>query len=887
MRFSCRERLFRLNSLKSIVLRCFCCFALLPIVAWGQSVAPARPLITSPVNVEQLTVLKGNTHPLALPRFDHGAAPDSLPMDRMLLVLKRSPEQETALKKLLDDQQDKNSPQYHKWLTPEQFGQQFGPSDQDIQTITNWLQSYGFQVNSVSKGRTIIEFSGTAGAVQEAFHTAIHSYVVNGAQHWANASDPSIPAALTPAVAGVFTMHNFLKKPQIRVAPQRFKAKYAPGAQPQTTFPGTPPVHGLGPADYATIYNINPVWNANTKGFDVTIGVVARTDLYFNGEDITGFDNVFGDCCNTVYTLLNGPDPGDLGGGEELEATLDATWAHAIAPQADIDVVVSATTNTTDGVDLSELYLIDNDFVEVITESFGTCEADETSAQAAGIEALAQQAAAEGITYVVSTGDNGAEGCDDPNSEVTASGPLSVNVLAATPYNVAVGGTMFNENGQDSKYWSSTNSPNTGGSALSYIPENVWNESCTSSQCGQDAGIWAGSGGLSTFFSKPDWQSGVTGIPADGMRDLPDVSLTAAGHDFYLLCIEGSCFPDAQGYISFAGVGGTSASTPSFAGIMALVDQQMGGRQGQANYVLYRLAAAEDLSKCNGSNTSVLPDSGCIFNDVTSGDNAVPGENGYGMANAQYQSALGYDLAAGLGSVNVANLVNNWNSVTFRPTTTTLTLNSGHSINVVHGTPVQVDIAVAPSNGNGIPTGTVELLHLLPSPPNATGVASFSLSSGSVTAASTAVLPGGNYSVSARYSGDTEFATSNSSSVFVTITSEPSTTGLSAFTVDQNGNAIPFTSGSYGSFLYLRADVQGQSGQGTPTGSVELEDNGNFLVWAPLNSAGNTGTPQGEQLTGGTPRSLLIIQAMIASTRVTRVLFRLLLLRPRQRLSCR
>jgi subtilase family serine protease len=555
-----------------------------------------QPRILQPVDENQLTVLKGNTHRLARSQFDQGIAPADLPMDRMLLVLKRSPEQDSALHKLLDDQQDKASPNYHKWLTPSQFGKQFGPADQDIQIVTSWLQSHGFRIGQVAKGRNIIEFSGTAAQVQDALHTSIHKYVVNGEEHWANASDPQIPTALTPVVAGVDTLHNFLKKPQIHVSEQTVAAEYVPGKPPLVTFSdGT---HALGSTDYATIYNINPLYQAGVTGQGIAIAVVARSNLFQNGQDVSDFRNVFGVCCggNFPNIVLNGPDPGDLGGGEEFEATLDATWSGAIAPDAAVYFVVSATTNTTDGVDLSEIYIIDNNLANVMTESFGGCEAalKGNSAQAQAIESLAEQAAAQGITYMVSTGDSGAEGCDDPNSETVATGPVSVNVLASTRYTVAVGGTMFNENGQDSKYWK----PSTGiisESVLSYIPENVWNESCTTAQCGQNAGIWAGSGGASVFFPKPSWQSGVKGIPADGKRDLPDVSLTAAGHDPYLLCLDGSCVPDAQNQISLYLVGGTSASAPSFAGIMALVDQKTKSRQGQADYVLYKLAATENL----------------------------------------------------------------------------------------------------------------------------------------------------------------------------------------------------------------------------------------------------------------------------------------------------
>ncbi|MBV9612045.1 MAG: hypothetical protein JO091_06210 [Acidobacteriaceae bacterium] len=326
-------------------------------------------------------------------------------------------------------------------------------------------------------------------------------------------------------------------------------------------------------------------------------------------------------------------------------------------------VVVSRSTNSADGTDLSELYIVDNNLGDVMTESFGACEAEfGSSAQSAAsyYSSLAQQAAAEGITYAVAAGDSGAEGCDDP-SQPSATGPLSVNILASTPYTIAVGGTMFNENGNYALYWNSTNN-SVQASAKTYIPENAWNESCTAANglnpCtgGNTPALWAGGGGASTLFAKPSWQTGVPGIPNDGRRDVPDVSLTAAGHDAYLLCLRGSCTPNSRGRISFSGYGGTSAATPSFAGIMALVVQKY-GRQGQATPVLYGLAAEQNLAACNASNSAA----DCIFNDVRVGNNAVPGEANYGSNSAAYQTTYGYDLATGLGSVNVTNLVNGWN----------------------------------------------------------------------------------------------------------------------------------------------------------------------------------------------------------------------------------
>jgi len=799
-------------------------------VAQESATPMVAPLIAQPMDESQLTTLKGNTHPLARPEFDLGTAQATLPMERMLLVLKRSPEQEAGLRKLLDDQQDKASPSYHKWLTPEDFGKRFGPTDTDMQTITAWLQSHGFQVGT-TRGRTVLEFSGTAGQVQEAFHTTIHKYLVNGEQHWANATDPQIPTALVPAVAGVMTLHNFISKPASHLATSRAPAKLAPGKKPDVTFTqNSQETNALAPQDYAVIYNISPVYNTIT-GLGVTIGVIGRNDLSSGGQDVMDFHNTIGYGNNTVgganlNIFWSGPYPGNLGGGEEAEATLDTTWSGAIAPGATIDFVISGSTNTTDGIDLSEFYIVENNLADIMTESFSSCEYFATDARILGVNQLAEQAAAQGITYFVSTGDSGAEGCDDPNNP-PATGPISVNVLASTPFNVAVGGTMFNEGGNLSKYW--TNSPPISETAISYIPEDVWNESSLTN------GLWSSSGGASAGnfgdnqitppgttkgVPKPSWQSGLSSIPNDLVRDLPDVSLTAAAHDSYLLCLEGSCVPNGQGEILVYFISGTSASAPSFAGIMALVDQSAGGRQGQANYVLYPLAASQAIypSGCNGS--AGTPASTCIFNDVTVGNNVVPGEVGN-----FYQAGAGYDLTTGLGSVNVSNLVTNWSTVQFNPTTTALALNGGTSlVTNTHGQSIAVDATVTPNSGATMPTGEVTLLFGYINAGGST-LDLFPLNGGKALGSTNSVPegPAGYFYVWAHYSGDGTYAPSDSSRIGVNVNPEPSTTTLSLRVNSLNGNPLtnPYP---FGSLVFVRADVAGKSGFGVPTGTVTFTD---------------------------------------------------------------
>ena len=509
---------------------CFCiCLCFFPVVSLvlpnpaSAQVKYVHPLVNEPVDDSRRVVLKGNVHPMARSLYDAGAAPSSLPMERMLLVLKRSPEQQRALSKLLDDQQDKFSPAYHKWLTPEQFGQQFGPADSDVQAVTTWLQSHGLQVSRVSKGRMMVEFSGNAAQVRETLHTSIHKYVVKGEAHLANANDPEIPAALAAVVAGVHSLHNFYLKPLSRFSGERFAINRRAGLPPEVN--AGDGSHVLAPGDYSLIYNINPVYQAGIDGSGVTIAVVGRSNFLI--QDVVDFQQLFALPSSPPEVIFDGADPGNLGGGEEAEALLDATWSGAVARGAAVKFVLSAGTDTTDGVVLSELYIIDNNVGDVMTQSFGGCEAAFTSTEAAGFSVLAEEAAAQGITYVVATGDTGAAGCDNL-AESIAQGPISVSLQAATSFTIAAGGTQFNENGHDRTYWDPTNDPITLASVKSYIPENVWNETCTTQCASGAAALASGGGGASTFFSKPSWQSGVTGIPNDGHRDIPDISLSAA-----------------------------------------------------------------------------------------------------------------------------------------------------------------------------------------------------------------------------------------------------------------------------------------------------------------------------------------------------------------------
>lgn len=837
----------------------------------SAAVLPAqqsRSLIPEQIDEQKLVTLKGNVPAQAKTENDHGVVTGSLPMDRMVLVLKRNATQEAALKSDIQAMHDPKSPKHHQWLTPAQFGQKYGPSDADVAKVTDWLKRHGFQVNKVAQGRGSIEFSGTADTVSSTFHTQIHSYVVKGVQHYANATDPKIPAAITPVVSGVLSLHNFVKTSSARIlgkgqlSADKLASGNAPGVvRTKSDFVYTPNFTGggsnyVGPGDLWTIYNATPLITAAQSRIDgsgQTVAIVGRSDV--DSNDIKGFRTfLLPALFSSTFPftqIQNGPDPGL--NDDQVEQTLDVEYSAALAPGAQIDLVVSGSTNTTDGVDLSAQYIVDNNLAPVMSTSYGLCEALFGTGNDF-YNSLWEQAAAQGITPMVASGDNGSAGCDavgpsgNDGFAYVADEGLQVSGIASTPYNVAVGGNEFSDD--SSTYWNSKNStsPAPFTSALSYVPEKVWNESCSPLVCGNEsADIAAGSGGASgcfnpTFdangniasctggYAMPDWQSGVSGLPTDGKRHLPDVSLTASSHDGYMVCIYGSC--DSGG---FYGVGGTSASSPAFAGVMALVNQKTGARQGQANYTLYRLAGAQfgttespnssQLGSCNASNGNAIGTS-CIFHDVTTGSNAVPCDGGtlncdsttagaYGVLTG-YDAATGYDSATGLGSVNVTNLINHWNDSTQTATATTLSLGAGTS---TFGSPVNITVAVKPSTGSGTPAGTVALLTDS-TLPEAVGAGTVPLTNGSYSGTISS-LPGGSYDVSARYGGDGSFATSTSTGSKITVAPAASSVHLAITGYDPitqaavTGSTLP-----YGSIVSGSVTLGGVSGQVSPTGSV-------------------------------------------------------------------
>jgi len=861
-----------------------------------------QPQIHSAVDASQRKVIGNSVHPLATRANDLGRADGGTAMKDMVLMLHPSDAQAASLKKYVDDLHNPSSKSFHKWLTPEQYAVQFGAADADVKAVSDWLASNGFSVDKVARGKDWIRFSGTSSQVESAFQTSVHKYSVNGETKYANATSLSIPAALAPAVSGVVRVNNFLSQPQhvapdkiirnkngklVRVSGTGTAATLSGGASkafsPAFTYNGDQVETYLMPGDFSKIYDAQSVVASGVDGTGVSIAIVGRSDIAMS--DVEAFRTISGLPFNDPTILYATTDP-DVVSGDDVEASLDVEWAGAIAPKATINYVIGASTNTTDGVDVAASYIVDGAISPIMNVSFGLCEADMSDTQVAFYQLLWEQAASEGISVFVSSGDAGSSGCNAPTNASTVYG-FGVSGLASTPYNTAVGGTEFNE-ADLATYWSLNNGTDQS-SVKGYIPEAIWNESCAGNvtpgltNCNFPPYYlysYAGAGGASSCVSrttddsgdefcsagypKPSWQSG-TGVPKDGVRDIPDVSLAAASeHDGYIYCYQGGCqwTTNSDGSITLqnAGViGGTSAASPSMASIMALVEQKHGQFQGVANYELYSLAAAQQAASCDASKrTNPAQGTSCVFNDITTGSNAVPCFSGNQDCQGQDQpvqvginlpaaifppdsftdgqsATAGYDLGSGLGSVDVANLVAAWSSSATTGSATTLAVSK---TTFQHGTSITLSGQVAAASGSAVPTGDV----LITTSGTSTPVVSATLAAGAYSGSSIN-LPGGTYTLVAKYMGDTSFGTSTSAPVSVTVSKEGSTlTGTSfaysRFYILGRRPIVQLDNTQLGNSFWLQFQVSGISGSTAATGTIKLSQGGKVFGTYPVSNTG-------------------------------------------------
>ena len=635
---------FRKSSLVFIFPIFIFAISILAVTASAQT----RNRITRNLAGDQTVAVMG-AHPMAQPGVDQGRVNGGMRIHRAAMVFQLAPAQQAALEKLLEEQQDPDSPNYHKWLTPEQYAARFGMSEGDLAKVSSWLKSQGLTVDGFSRARTRIFFSGSAAQVENVFRTELHNYQVDGQTRFANASEISVPMALSGMVLGFRGLDNFRPRPRARVARPNFTSHQTGN-------------HFLSPGDFATIYNLTPLYAAGLDGTGQKIAVVGQTQI-----DVTDVDAfraaAFLPPTNLQLVSVDGTT--GFSSGDEVEADLDVEWSGGVAKNAAILYVYTGSNSTTSNVFDAMEFAIDQNLAPVISTSYGNCETA-LGTFTAILRSDAQQANSQGQTITAAAGDSGPADCENTTA-TTATHGLAVDSPGSVPEVTALGGSEFTgdaagtvsgaDAGANPPYWGAT----TGGvdnisSALTYIPETTWND--TTQSLAASGGLSATGGGVSAKFAKPAWQNALT--PADTKRDVPDVTLSASPfHDSTLICSQGSCvtgFRFTDGSLNV--VGGTSVGAPAFAGIVAILNQatQSGG-SGNINPTLYSLAVSKPTA----------------FHDITTGNNFVPctagSTNCPSAAPLQigYSAGTGYDLVTGLGSVNANVLITNWPGFSVTP----------------------------------------------------------------------------------------------------------------------------------------------------------------------------------------------------------------------------
>jgi Pro-kumamolisin, activation domain/Bacterial Ig-like domain (group 3) len=805
----------------------------------SQAQAAVQDRITEAIESANGTPMAGTVHPLAKTEFDQGMADNAKVLEGMTLNFKRSAMQEANLQALLQAQQNAGSATYHKWLTPAQFGQQFGMSSADIAKASAWLQQEGFTVTAVSQSSNSISFSGSVASVERAFQTQIHNYTVNGEKHFANSTQISIPGALAGTVSSVRGLNDFRLKPRL----QFIKARAA-GINSHFTS-GLTGGHYLAPGDFATIFDVSPLYTAGDTGKGETIAIIGQTDIVL--ADITDFRAAAGLTVNnpTVVTVP-GSTPSSVATGaasnDLAETDLDLEWSGGVATGASVVLVNSADVFT------SLQYAIQNTIngitIPIISQSYGNCEAGYQTSDLTTIDGFLAQANSQGQTVILAAGDTGAADCDDSSSTTSpiqsATLGLAVDYPGSSVYVTDLGGSEFMGDGTaaapqtgSGTYWNSSGSGGVSDdlvtSAKSYIPEMAWND--TTYSISQNGGLSAGGGGVSSLWKKPTWQAGVPGIPADGFRDVPDVSLASSpDHDGLLYCTQVLTLGSGSTYVSscqatsfrtadtgqtdnnnLTVAGGTSFAAPSFAGLLAIIEQKInsGGGLGNINPSLYTLA----------SNATTYASA---FHDITAGNNQVPCTAGSpncgttGTTNViGYTAGTGYDQATGIGSIDANNLATSFAAlVTATGTKTTLVATPGSSL--VSGEKVTFTATVAPNTLSTAPTGTVTFTV------DGTAEAPVTLSTAAPYTAAlveTAGFTTGTHTVVATYtSADATYTGSTSSTITVTVASS----GTAATTTVVTANPTTF---ALGGPVTLSATITGTTA-GTLTGPLTFTTGG-------------------------------------------------------------
>jgi pseudomonalisin len=739
------------------------------------------------------TLLRGHVAAWAINANDRGAVPSDSPL-RLTFLLSRSPELQASFTQLLTDQQNPSSPRYHQWLTPQQVGEQYGPTQHDIDALTNWLGSQGLTVIETTSSRVFVSAVATASTVGSALATSFHTFDYNGKTRMSATVDPSIPTAFASIVTSISgladtdirPMHHGQAMPQAGQLQQN-------GIQPQFDSGVN---HYITPADFATIFDLKPVYSAGYTGAGQKVAIIGRSRVA--PTDITGFEANAGLATNVPNVIIptTGADPGVTNDEDQFEATLDVERVIGTAPAVQTDLVISS--NSGGGLYTAALYEVETVLDPVMNISFGSCEVYAGATGVSQWDGLFSVAASEGISVFVSAGDSGAAGCDEQFGVPPAYQFLSINYICASSYATCVGGTEFAEGANSAQYWSTTNGTGLV-SATGYIPEGAWNEINVGVSSLSDI-VASGGGGASIYVPKPAWQTG-TGVPADNARDVPDVSFPSSFHDAYYGCYAAGGGDCAAGRFYF--YYGTSAASPSMAAVTALLNQKTGGSQGNLNLILYTIAASNPNAFHDATPASING-TFCSIGSASICNNSTPSANSFTGGLAGYALTTGYDQATGLGSLDVANFLNAAAAVVksnLAPTALSIQGNAS----TISDSQTATFTAVLTSKTGGTPTGTVQFY----ADGSRLGTPVAFVSGMAVTAA----LPftaAGSYLISAVYSGDSTYASATAPGFQLTVT------GLSSTIVA----SVSKTTIPVGTAQVVSIAVSPGSGTGTPTGLV-------------------------------------------------------------------
>ena len=811
------------------------CSMIVPFASAQQ----AAPRIRGEISSAEHSTLKNSLHPMAQPQFDAGRLAADTRLNGITMVFNRSATQEAALKTLIADQQNPASPLFHQWLSPDQFAAQFGMADEDLRKAQSWLEQQGFSIDSVARSKNAIHFSGTARQVEEAFSTEMHIYKINGTQHFAPSTELSVPSAMAPAILAVKNLDDF--RPKSHVVTSRNRAR--PGFTPEFTSSQSGNVY-FAPGDIATVYDIKPLYNSSITGQGQSITLVGQSAIATS--DIEAFENAAGLAVKDPIQFLV-PNSGNstvFPDGDESESDIDIEWSGAIAPGATINFVYVGN-NLNYGAFDSIVYSIDQKIGDIVSSSYGECEAELSGATLGSggatettLEAAFEQGTAQGQTFIAAAGDEGSTDCYGTNGLTTAQQEaLAVDYPGSSAYVTSMGGTEISAansayDTSDTAYWAAANTADVVSSALQYIPEVVWNDDAAN--CGVANCLSAGGGGASSLFSKPSWQTGVPGIPSDGMRDVPDLAFYASpSFPGFLYCTSdssawgsgqtGSCadgFRDSNNvYLTVAG--GTSFDGPIFAGILALISKKQGYTNGQGLVIstLYTLA----------SNSATYASA---FHDITSGNNDCNAGSANCNGTIGFSAGTGYDQASGLGSLDVSNLAGAWpasssTGPTLIATTTSVTAsNSAPSINV--NDTFTVTVAAA----SGTPTGSI----MLTVDANAPITETLSANGTFVYTASFATV--GSHTVLAAYVADSTYAASTGS---VTVNVSAVSSGTGTIALSAAPSSLTVAQGSSGNETISVTPAGGYTGTVGLTFDTSNDSALQNLCWewSNQNSAGN------------------------------------------------